>query len=222
MRTNDLDARMEMDHVVLISPGGHISDGPADVYAPELFSSDADDDEYRSQAEAAGWTLESGWTGQHGYSGVIMHASEFIGGRLAEHVLCTPGLWVVTAATCDPECECDGTDECPEHEDDAEAHHDAEDHEAEETEDAGWVLAYRTHVLPSGVRDCPCCSDTHTASQWLCEPCQGAGCTQTHDASGDVGYWECERPNANDYDPYANGCQLCRRVGHDPAEPCLP
>ena len=83
---NDL---MEFDHVVIVADGVATSyNGPA--YAPEVYWSEGEPEE----TKVDGWTLETGWTGQYSYNGPHMHPSEFIGGRLADYVLETDGLWV--------------------------------------------------------------------------------------------------------------------------------
>lgn len=41
-----------------------------------------------------GWDLLDGWSGQDGYSGPLMHQSEYIGGGMARHILNTPGIYV--------------------------------------------------------------------------------------------------------------------------------
>lgn len=102
-KNDSLDARMEMDHVIYVDGDGLVSDA-RDVHAPEVNTDHLDDDagSVLKEHEATmvedvrrqGWELESGWTGQYSYNGVGMHASEFIGGGLAEHILTTPGYWV--------------------------------------------------------------------------------------------------------------------------------
>lgn len=52
-------------------------------HAPEVFHSDTDDVEIYGE----GWTPLTGLTGQHGYNGAVMHASEFIGRGVAQAVL---------------------------------------------------------------------------------------------------------------------------------------
>jgi hypothetical protein len=93
---------------------------------PELFEEMLD-----SSSVTAGWKLLSGLSGQYGYSGPIMHDSEFIGGGMADHILASaPGTrWVALvnyvdtpnescSIECDPDVGCD---------------HDV----------AGWAVAYR-------------------------------------------------------------------------------
>jgi hypothetical protein len=60
------------------------------IYAPEIYWADGalefhDDD----------WSLVDGFSGQYGYSGPIMHVSEYLGGGMADYVLETPGIYVV-------------------------------------------------------------------------------------------------------------------------------
>ncbi len=79
---NDL---MSFDHVVTVHDDGTVTDGPVGVYAPEL---------YDGEILADGWELLDGYSGQDRYSGPIMHASEYVGGRMARDILETPGVYV--------------------------------------------------------------------------------------------------------------------------------
>jgi hypothetical protein len=78
---NDL---MEFNSVVRVHADGSVSDEPQ-YNAPELF-----DDELLSDT----WSLLDGFSGQQGYSGPLMHSSEFIGGGLERWILSHPGLYV--------------------------------------------------------------------------------------------------------------------------------
>jgi hypothetical protein len=120
-RLNDV---MDFDHVIRVRADRTIDERPEPaVYAPDLLMSvhadgqilDDDERDYISQAKAQGWTLESGWTAQYGYRGVVMHPSEYIGGALADHIRATPGLWVAITVETD-----DGSEDS-----------------------AGWAIAYR-------------------------------------------------------------------------------
>jgi hypothetical protein len=91
MKTNPLNEAMEFDHVIQVHPDGTFTDAPDGVHAPEL---NAEND----TVSGDGWSLLRGFTGQHGYSGPIMHDSEFIGGGLARHILETPGYYVALVA----------------------------------------------------------------------------------------------------------------------------
>jgi hypothetical protein len=116
-----LNDRMEFDHVIRVGPVGTVYDNEGS-HAPELVMETDDDfqildeheDGYRAQAERQGWQLLTGWTGQYGYRGLVMHPSEYVGGQLAEHILSEPGEYVVIAVECD-----------------------------QDSDPAGWAIAYR-------------------------------------------------------------------------------
>jgi hypothetical protein len=80
----ELQQAMEFDHVIEVHADGSISDAPSDLYAPDMY------DDSVSQP----WTLMGGYSGQQSYAGPTMHASEYIGGRLADDILATPGYYV--------------------------------------------------------------------------------------------------------------------------------
>ena len=77
---------MEFDHVIRVHPDGSITE-PRDIHAPDLFDGEL-------QCGTRAWSLMNGYSGQHGYSGPVMHSSEFIGGRMADDILTCPGLYV--------------------------------------------------------------------------------------------------------------------------------
>lgn len=80
-----------------------------DDYAPELCMEvdedgqhiHADDSDLHGQATEQGWELLTGWTGQYSYNGPVMHSSEYIGGRLAEYILETPGTYTALVVNTD-------------------------------------------------------------------------------------------------------------------------
>lgn len=123
---DDLNDRMDFDHVIRVDNRGIVTEPGG--YAPELVMFvDEDgqalpdsDEQLREQAKSAGWRLLEGWTGQYRYHGPVMHPSEYVGGRLAEHILETPGEYVVTEVTAL-----------------------AEDEEADSDEPAGWAICFR-------------------------------------------------------------------------------
>lgn len=82
-----LNDRVEFDSPFYSHGDGRISDARG-VYAPEV----SDDETHEP------WTLLTGWTGQHGYNGATLHESEQLSGALAQHVLDTPGTYVVTTS----------------------------------------------------------------------------------------------------------------------------
>jgi hypothetical protein len=80
---------MEFDHPITVTDDGRVIDGPAGVYAPDLYDDDLDSDS---------WELLNGYSGQDRYAGPIMHPSEFIGGGMARDILSEPGTYVAVAA----------------------------------------------------------------------------------------------------------------------------
>lgn len=84
-RVSELSDAMEFDYPVEVLPGGIVVEGPRDLWAPELRDGELDSDR---------WELLDGYSGQQGYSGPIMHASELIGGGMARDILDTPGIYV--------------------------------------------------------------------------------------------------------------------------------
>lgn len=110
---DSLDALMQMDHVIRVDDDGLVHDDVQGVYAPEINMETTDDGSILAEHDAAliadleraGWTAETGWTGQYGnHKGdPVMHTSEFIGGRLAEHIVGTPGYWVACMVEVDSE-----------------------------------------------------------------------------------------------------------------------
>lgn len=96
-----LDDIMSLDHVVEVHDDGTVTDGPAGIYAPTVTDERPDD---------CRWTLLNGYSGQYRYSGPIMHNSEFIGGRMADDILSTPGIYVAVAAQWSPDDDDDDYD----------------------------------------------------------------------------------------------------------------
>lgn len=84
MSEQTLSEMMDFDHVIEVHLDGTITE-PAGVYGPALFDDEIDSSE---------WTLLDGFSGQQGYSGPMMHASEYIGGGLERHIRATPGQYV--------------------------------------------------------------------------------------------------------------------------------
>lgn len=88
-----LSDRMEFDHVIQIHEDGSITDRN-DLYAPDLMDEAIDSDDWEF--------FSTGYTGQYGYNGPIMHNSEFIGGGLERDILSTPGVYVAVVASWTP------------------------------------------------------------------------------------------------------------------------
>ena len=129
-----LNDRMEFDCVVRVDADGKVWDEP-DWYAPSLNDGVLD-------GAGAGWELLGGYSGQYGYSGPIMHPSEYIGGRMERDILARPGLYValVDYPTGDPD-------------------------EDESPEPDGWAVAY-LELADLGPRTtdhtCPTCGEKFT------------------------------------------------------------
>jgi hypothetical protein len=100
-RTVSLNALMEFEHVIRVHDDGSITE-PTGVYAPELTDDHLD-------TGGHDWSLLSGYSDQHGYRGPGMHSSEYVGGKIADHILTNPGYYVVITA--DYSCDCP-TDAC--------------------------------------------------------------------------------------------------------------
>lgn len=86
MRTVSLSDMMDFDCPVRVHPDGTVT-RELDVQAPELHDGELD-------TGGQPWTLLDGYSGQYGYSGPIMHPSEFIGGGMARDILAEPGVYV--------------------------------------------------------------------------------------------------------------------------------
>ncbi len=89
-----LSSAMDFDHPIRVNSDGTISDAPG-AYAPSLYGEDLDSNEWE--------LVTGGYTQQYGYNGPIMHASEQIGGRLAEDILAEPGVYVSLVANAEPD-----------------------------------------------------------------------------------------------------------------------
>jgi len=109
MTTYSLNDQMDFDHVIRITEDGTVAEPLERTYAPEVTVECLDDDagsitreaEQRmiEYVESQGWELMTGYTGQYGYSGPIMHPSEYVGGGMEDDILATPGLYVVVEPT---------------------------------------------------------------------------------------------------------------------------
>ena len=108
MTTRTLSDRMDFDHVVQVHDDGTVTDAD-NVYAPDL---------YDEELQGTEWSLLDGYSGQYGYSGPMMHPSEYIGGGLARDILAQPGYYVSLVAY------------------------------DENGEDFGWAVAYKEKVQP--------------------------------------------------------------------------
>ena len=95
---------MEFDHVIQVDEFGTVTDAPG-LYAPEVYVICDSDGQMIDGPHIGGrgsWEFMDGYSGQDRYSGPIMHASEFIGGRMERDILATPGTYVVVVVV-DPD-----------------------------------------------------------------------------------------------------------------------
>lgn len=76
------------------------------LYAPDVFH----DDETDVVVCSTKWEALTGYTGQYGYSGAVMHPSEHMSNRMVRDMLEDPGIYAVTVVECLPTDE----DEDPE------------------------------------------------------------------------------------------------------------
>jgi hypothetical protein len=96
----ELSNVMDFDHVVQVHEDGSVT-GASGQYAPSVYEYEGSTGD--PEIDGSGWSFFSkGYTGQHGYNGPVMHASEQLSGRLAQDILDTPGYYVVTSVE-DPE-----------------------------------------------------------------------------------------------------------------------
>jgi hypothetical protein len=101
-RTDSLNSIMQFDHIIISHGDGTIDDETNITRllsgvlprSPELI------DGHLSviEQDLNGWELLDGYSGQFGYRGPIMHSSEFIGGKMADHILENAGYYVAIVA----------------------------------------------------------------------------------------------------------------------------
>lgn len=89
---------MEFDHVIFSWGDGRHAQAIKGLWAP-VYNHDRDEHGEWLDPQIEGenrekWSLMHGYSGQHSYRGPWMHQSEFIGGRLAEDILNTRGIFV--------------------------------------------------------------------------------------------------------------------------------
>lgn len=167
---SELSDLMEFDHPVIVYPDGAVSDDLDDVYAPESVIDTDEDGQILADHERAwiqgmreaGWEPLTGYTGQDGYNGPIMHPSEYVGGRLERDMLNEPGIYVAVTVEAVPGDE--------------------------DTDPAGWAVLRRAakHTdyphhdgrLPDcvGCVEGPCTCDPETDA-----PCSSLVCVQDED-----------------------------------------
>lgn len=78
---DSLNSEVEFDVPFMVDEGNVIR--VVGVYAPEVYHDETDDIEIVSDE----WEAMTGYTGQHGYNGAVMHPSETLSGGLAYDIL---------------------------------------------------------------------------------------------------------------------------------------
>jgi hypothetical protein len=95
-----LEDLMVFGHIVQSDGNGNVEDTDDAEYGPEVLYVELDDDGQMSEEPRPSeigygdWVLLSGFTGQYGYHGAVMHDSEYVGGNLERHIRDTAGLFV--------------------------------------------------------------------------------------------------------------------------------
>ena len=107
----DLNEFMEFDRVIR-SNGDGTFEHVWEEDAPDVYLYETESGTWELESLSGEWQFLAGFSGQYGYDGPLMHASEYIGGGLAEHIASVPGLYVAAVAYPlpldeDEECEPD-------------------------------------------------------------------------------------------------------------------
>lgn len=104
---NDLEAieraiaGIDFDSVFEIKANGEIVRG-LDLDGPTVYHDETDDIDVE-QYVGHHWEALTGYTGQYGYNGAVMHASEYVGGGLLRDMIDNPGIYVMTVVEVMPE-----------------------------------------------------------------------------------------------------------------------
>jgi len=93
---SDLNLIAEFDLAFRVDEEGNVTcaDG---IYSPDVYVVTDEEGQIIGDAHISGegWTFVNGYSGQDSYAGPIMHPSEFLGGKMAQDVLDSPGVYVV-------------------------------------------------------------------------------------------------------------------------------
>lgn len=93
---SEVNEILEFDHVVRVDADGEMQDTlltTTPIYAPEVYIDGDITPVVESQQD---WALVRGKSNQQGYSGPIMHPSEFISDTWGKEILSEPGYYCVT------------------------------------------------------------------------------------------------------------------------------
>lgn len=88
---DNLNSLVEFDSAFIVTPEG--IESAHGTYVPTVYN----DDETDIYIESDKWEALTGYTGQHGYNGAVLHSSEYLGGGLARDILeDVGGIYAVT------------------------------------------------------------------------------------------------------------------------------
>ena len=83
----ELNSQMEFGGAYTIDADGEVKS--SSDYPPSFIDDECD---------GSGWTPVTGFSGQHGYSGPVMHPSEQLGGKMEDYVYENPGTYALVEA----------------------------------------------------------------------------------------------------------------------------
>lgn len=72
---------INFDSPFVVLPNGEFA--TVNIYSPSVYNSDTED----IYIESTEWEALTGYTGQHGYNGAVLHSSEYLGGGLLKDIL---------------------------------------------------------------------------------------------------------------------------------------
>ena len=98
-----LNEAMDFDSVIYSHGDGTVSDAHT-MRSPYVYIAEQEDGTWVGEA------LDEPWELVDGFSGPYMHASEYVGGGLARHILETAGYYVAVVVTPVPLDECEDVD----------------------------------------------------------------------------------------------------------------
>lgn len=89
-----LDNHVDFDRPFTLTPAGEDAatiSYPGDITEPDVSLVQHGDVEVLGSR----WAALTGYTGQHGYNGAVMHVSEVLGGRMADEMIRGGGTYVI-------------------------------------------------------------------------------------------------------------------------------
>lgn len=148
---DDLNSAIEFDSPFQVFDDGTIETRVSGIHAPNVEHDDQSD----VLIESTDWEALTGFTGQYGYRGAVMHASEQFQGGIVDYVIERPGVYcLVVVEAYDDRCiVCAETaDYCQGHGEigDPEGYAAIQDNDGEQFEyrqsqtPAGWAVVHYT------------------------------------------------------------------------------